>query len=77
MIDPRGLDVIRWTDAMAYSLNRYGYVNQLIDATAWQDWAVQVNQLPAITQKNPPDPYLYADWSIWAERFNMIVGLGD
>jgi hypothetical protein len=62
---------------MSFSLNRYGYVNPLLSPEDWQKWAEQVNIMPVVLTKNPPNPYMYARWDEWAERFCEIVGLGD
>lgn len=73
MIDPRGHTVVSWTDQMALDLSQYGLVEKLDDPSLWQDWAERVVSISDISKLSPPDPRQYDDWSVWADRFNMIV----
>jgi hypothetical protein len=76
VIDPRGIDVVRWTDEMSISLQRYGNVGRLDDPSLWREWATQANGLSAVRAADPPDPSFFDDWREWAERFNATVFLG-
>lgn len=73
MIDPRGLDVVEWTDRMAAILPFP--VVRLFDPDEWRAWAYNLIKYPIVSQLSPPDPNLFEDWMEWAERFNEITGL--
>jgi hypothetical protein len=74
-IDPRGLDVIDWTDSMTLQLIGYSTPPRLDDEDYWQAWALVVVQSPRIAQFNPPNPFTFTDWREWAMRFNQSVAL--
>jgi hypothetical protein len=75
IIDPRGLSVIEWTDFMTDELSGFSTPPRLDDPQQWQGWALVVCQSPRIARFNPPNPYQYANWLEWAERFNQTVEL--
>lgn len=72
-INPRGLTVTEWTDAMTLQLTGLSIPPRLDDPDAWIGWALVVNQSPHIATFNPPNPYAFVDWHNWAERFNQTV----
>lgn len=74
-IDPRGLTVTQWTDAMTLQLTGMSQPPRLDSPTVWQQWALVVSQSPHIALFNPPNPLQYRDWREWAERFNQTVPL--
>jgi len=75
MIDPRGMTVTQWTDAMAIDLTGKSSPPRLDSAATWQQWALTVIQSPRIAVTNPPNPLQYADWLEWAIRFNEATEL--
>lgn len=74
-INPHGLAVTDWTDAMTLQLIGYAQPPRLDDPKRWEEWALVVIQAPRISAFNPPSPYAFADWRAWAERFNEAVPL--
>jgi len=74
-IDPRGLTVQQWTDAMTLQLVGYSQPPRLDDPKRWQEWALVVSQSPRVAAFNPPGPYTFTDWENWAVRFNQAVVL--
>jgi hypothetical protein len=72
-IDPRGLTVVEWTDYTGSSLDGYGSIPRLDNPERWQDWAATVLGLGQISVINPPDPYEFDDWVLWATRFNQAI----
>jgi hypothetical protein len=73
MIDPRGLTVTGWCDAVSQTLNRYGPIPILQDPDLWPDWAYAVLQLPIVDGKRAPGPRGFDNWQDWALRFNETV----
>ncbi len=74
-IDPRGLSVTDWCDAMVLQLDPYGTTPRLDDSSEWQDWASEVVQFSGIDKQSPPDPFDFTNWGEWAMRFNQAVTL--
>lgn len=70
-IDPRGLNVIDWTDSMIFPLLDLATPPKLNNEDEWQHWALQVIQSPMLSNLNPPDPRHFDDWREWAIRFNQ------
>lgn len=77
MIDPRGVTLTQYADALAASLARYGWAERLDAGVDWTLWAERVVELPAIRAQNPPAPHDFSDWREWAHRLALIEGLGD
>jgi hypothetical protein len=74
-IDPRGLSVTEWTDAMTLQLLGYSQPPRLDDPDDWRGWALVVVQSPRVATFNPPSPFAFDDWREWAFRFNQMVAL--
>lgn len=73
MIDPRSMTIMEWCDAASHTLRKYGPIPVLRTANAWQQWAVEVLQIPEIFKYTPADPRGFADWQEWVFRFNQVV----
>ena len=73
-IDPLGMDVKAWTDAMHIDLEGFGSIPILIDKNRWQDWASELSNLGGLAGIVIPDPYEFSDWQDWARRFNESLG---
>lgn len=73
LIDPRGMGVVEWAQAMALELQPFGLIPRLDNPDTWQDWgrAVILNQ--AISSRVPPEPRFFEDWQEWATRFNQAL----
>ena len=74
-IDPRGMTVMQWTDAMTLELTGRSIPPRLDSPRTWQAWALVVSQSPRIATSNPPNPLEFDDWRDWAQRFNQTVNL--
>lgn len=75
IINPIGLTVMQWTDAMTLELLGFSQPPRLDSPIQWQQWALAVSQSPRIARFNPPNPLQFADWRDWAARFNQSVDL--
>lgn len=77
VIDPRGMGVVEWANAMALELQPFGPVPRLEDPKLWRDWARSVMHNPQIASRVPPEPRFFDDWQDWAIRFiQTLQGLG-
>lgn len=70
-IDPRGMTVFQWTDAMALLLNGTPPAEKLLREEDWQSWAENV--VNGVEGATLPDPYQFNDWREWAQRLNATV----
>lgn len=68
MVDPRGLTLTQWTDAVILSVGDAWSFGRLDDEERWQDWATAFLRAPAFSQQGVPDPYGFTDWQEWAMR---------
>ena len=76
MIDPRGMTLRNWSDAVLVSVNAGWSLGKLTDDN-WQDWAVGFVRAPTFAQRILPDPYQFSDWREWAMRaYPMLEGTG-
>lgn len=77
MIDPRGLELTAWADAVILDNgDAYGF-GRLDDESQWQNWAVNLYRAQPFAQKTVPDPYQFDDWREWAMRsYTMLEGQG-
>lgn len=77
MIDPHGMELQDWSDAVIGSITAQWDVAPLADPARWQDWAVGFVRAPTLAQRVLPDPYQFSDWRDWAMRaYPMLEGLG-
>jgi len=67
MIDPRGLDLHQWADAVVLTVRETWPYGRLIGSD-WQSWAVGFLRSSAMSGNIPPDPYQFTDWREWAMR---------
>ena len=74
-IDPRGLDVIDWTDSMALLLPSDFNLMRLDDEADWRRWGDNVVESSTIAAQSPPKPYNFDDWREWAFQFNLTVDI--
>ena len=74
-IDPYGMTVIEWTDAMAYLLDGEPPSRKLLDPENWKDWAEDLKDVANFAGQNIPNPHGFDDWFEWAQRFNSTVEL--
>lgn len=65
-VDPRNLTVTQWTDAVVLTTDSGYSFGRLDDPEKWQAWAVKFCAAPGFAQRNPPNPYQFSDWKIWA-----------
>lgn len=69
-VDPWGMGVRDWTDAMTISVEQYGNLGRLNSDDAWREWGAQLLTLPGLSGSIVPDPYAFGTWQEWAERLN-------
>ena len=75
MINPAGMSLQQWADAVIGSINVAWPLGKIADESRWQDWAVSLVRAPGVAQRILPDPYSFTDWRSWAERaYPMLEG---
>lgn len=72
-VNPRGMDVRRWTAQMQLSLQAYGPVPALLADDGWRDWARTVTNFPGIAAVGAPRPDGFHAWQDWAVQFNLAI----
>lgn len=73
MIDPRGMSLREYADAVIFTVRDRWSLPRLDDEADWQSWATVV--LRAFAAQGPPNPYFFDDWRDWAERvYPMLEG---
>jgi hypothetical protein len=71
-INPQGMTVIEWTDAMAFLLNGSPPTQKLLDPTDWKTWGRSLLQ----TLPDGPNVDEFEDWREWAMRLNSTEEFG-
>ena len=75
MIDPRGLKLLDWADAVILTVPDAWSFGRLNNEDDWQVWGTAFVRADGFTQLNPPNPYEFKDWREWAMR--MFTFLQD
>lgn len=68
MINPSGMGLQEYADAITGILGRYGATARLI-GDDWRSWAIAITQAPLVSAVLPPDPRWFEDWREWASAF--------
>ena len=77
MIDPRGLTVQQWADAVVLATGNAWSYGRLDNPANWQAYMVGFVRASPFTQRVLPDPYQFDDWREWAMRaYPMLEGTG-
>lgn len=77
MIDPRGMTIQEYFDAVLLAVPDVWAFGALLDPDKWQDYAVGFVRAPLMAQRALPDPYQFSDWREWAMRaYPMLEGQG-
>jgi hypothetical protein len=72
-VDPRHLDIARWSALASESLLRIGPGSGATDDEHWREWGAKLRQLPQLGGVNVPDPRQFTDWQSWAFAYNFAV----
>ena len=76
IVDPRGLTLTQYADAVTLSANSAWSLGRLDDESKWQDWATGLLRAAQLTAQNVPNPYFFTDWREWAMRaYPMLESL--
>lgn len=76
ILNPKGMEVIEWTDQMAkFSEIGNGTTQKLTDPEKWQDWAMNLVGDPDEIGQDSPVPYDFDEWQDWAELFFLTQDL--
>lgn len=76
-LDPRFLDIERWSSQTAALLLPYGFVFPQATEENWHQWGEQLKNIPVMAAAHVPSPGLYDDWRLWAHRVNeRLFSLG-
>jgi hypothetical protein len=73
MIDPRGMTVQAWADAVVLSLDPAWELARFDDLARWQDWAAGLVRASYSAQRILPNPYQFSDWRDWAMRVYPLL----
>lgn len=77
MIDPRGLTLLQWADAVILDVGDAWSFGRLVNEEDWQSWAAAFVRAQPFAQRNPPNPYQFTEWREWAMRaYPMLEGQG-
>jgi hypothetical protein len=66
MIDPIGMTVTQWADAVILSVGDAWALGRLDDEARWQDWGVAFLKASPFNEQAVPSPYGFDDWYEWA-----------
>jgi hypothetical protein len=64
---PQNINFVDWSDQVAQDVSQYGVIPKVHSESEWQQWGEQITQLPQISRFNPPNPYCYGNWQLWAD----------
>jgi hypothetical protein len=70
---PINMQLMDWADQISMELEAQVICQKLLDPLRWQDWANQFLAMPEISKENPPDPFMFDEWNMWAERFCEVI----
>lgn len=77
MIDPYGMSLREYADAIVLSAHYAWSLGRLDDEDDWQAWATGLVRASPVTQRVLPDPYQFNDWREWAQlAYPMLEGQG-
>lgn len=62
-----------WADASMYTLINYSNCYALLDDN-WQLWGTMFFNDPYLSRFDPPNPYEFTQWEVWAERLLDAMG---
>lgn len=72
--DPRYMEFTEWASLMCEQ-----YAGQQLEIpderTDWKGWAVGLKGIDLFNNEAIPDPYVYANWSDWAEALVLSINL--
>jgi hypothetical protein len=69
---PMYMELVDWANQIALDLDPYGSFGRLDNPDNWQNWAMQFLNNTSLG-RNFPNPYDFADWREWAERFTQTL----
>jgi len=70
-ISPEQMDGLEWFDRTTQITSEVIPPFTLLDIDRWRDWAANARR----AQPEVPDPYQFADWRVWADRFNQVMSM--
>lgn len=77
MIDPRGLTLLQWADAVILDVGDAWSFGRLVNEDDWQSWGAAFVRAQPFASRNPPNPYQFTEWREWAMRvYPMLEGQG-
>lgn len=62
------MDVIEWTDRMAFLVGELTPILKLEDPENWREWAENLIGEPDLLGQEAPDPRNFDNWREWAMR---------
>lgn len=76
IIDPMGMTVREWADAMTIDLEQFGNIGRLDRDEDWRGWGLQLMTMGLLSGTTVPDPYAFPDWRPWAASLtNNLAGV--
>lgn len=73
MIDPRGLTLTQWADALVLTVNTEWSFGRLDDESRWAEWATGFLRALPTSDRVVPDPYQFDRWEDWAMRVYPLL----
>ena len=75
MINPYGMTLRDWADAVVLLTEPAWSLGRLDDESDWQNWAVGLVRASPVSQRAPPNPFQFNDWREWAQlAYPMLEG---
>lgn len=71
---PSGMALEDWETAFSFVLGEY-IVVPTSPSEDWQHWGLLYFQNPQLSPLNPPNPYEFTNWILWAEQ--MVAAFAD
>lgn len=77
MINPVGLTLRQYADALRLTVGSSWGFGKLERESEWRDWLVGFVRASPFVQSDLPDPYQFADWRAWGMRAYPILERGS
>lgn len=72
-VDPKGMTAREWTAASTINLERFGSIPALQKDEDWRGWGAVLAVFASLSGIVIPNPYDFAAFEDWAQRFNEAL----
>jgi hypothetical protein len=73
VVNPTGLAITEWCDYTTDNLARFVSPMKIGGDSEWREWGAHALRGLRTRGVTPPNPYKFADFYEWAQRFNQAV----